>query len=56
VLPGPAKPSRPALPKTTATWRTFTATKFFYTAVFTASFLAYLEGRKNCTSKVPLIT
>ena len=35
-LPDPDKPS--LQPKTTATWGPFTATKFFVTATFTATF------------------
>jgi hypothetical protein len=37
-LPDLGKPSLPPSPKFTATWRPFTATKFFTTAIFTAIF------------------
>ena len=37
-LPDPGKPSLPLPPETTATWGPFTATKFFVTATFTATF------------------
>jgi hypothetical protein len=44
-LPDLGKPSLPPSPKFTATWRPFTATKFFTTAIFTA-ILPYM-GRSS---------
>ena len=42
-LPDPQKPSLPLKPKTTATLGPFTATKFFVTATFTATFGAEIH-------------
>ena len=42
-LPGPNEPSLPLQPQTTATLGPFTATKFFVTATFTATFWAEIH-------------